>query len=218
MNTIPGFNAELSAYRSRRNYRTVPGPDARDGGVRLQACDLACLGECRAGCADLAGRERAQCLRLCNTQCGCGPAPLQCGPCQCNPQTGGPGDAAAPMARVAPKGPAPRRGKDARSKIIVLAFPGRSTPSAGGVVRGHAAAGPAAISDFAGHRRAEVMQQPCSVPARAGMARDLWCGYPLMTISNTATTGADAFLSFSRESSFTIRLPGSNALWRYGSF
>ena len=88
MNTIPGFNAELSAYRSHRNYRAGPAPDAHGGGVRLQACDLACLGECRTGCADLAGRERVQCLRLCNTQCGCGPIPLQCGPCQCDPLRG----------------------------------------------------------------------------------------------------------------------------------
>ena len=111
MNTIPGFNAELSAYRSRRNYRTVPGPDARDGGVRLQACDLACLGECRAGCADLAGRERAQCLRLCNTQCGCGPAPLQCGPCQCNPQTGDPAMLPPRWHGLLPKGLHPAGGR-----------------------------------------------------------------------------------------------------------
>jgi hypothetical protein len=85
---IPGFNAEPSVYRTRRHYRTTSGFDGNSALIRPQACDLDCLGECRQGCAGLTGREHADCIRLCSTECGCTIQPPVCSPCRCDPQTG----------------------------------------------------------------------------------------------------------------------------------
>lgn len=85
---IPGFTAESSIYRTGIHYRTTSGFDASGGVVRPQACDLACLGECRESCSGLTGREHAECIRACRIECGCSPQPTVCGSCQCNPLTG----------------------------------------------------------------------------------------------------------------------------------
>ena len=85
---LPGFNAESSVYRTRGHYRMMSNFNTNDSAVQPQTCDLACLGECRGDCTGLTGREHAQCIRLCNTQCGCTPQPPACGPCRCNAETG----------------------------------------------------------------------------------------------------------------------------------
>jgi hypothetical protein len=89
---MPGFTAESSAYRTRghyRHYQMASGfTDHSASAVQPQACDLACLGECPQGCAGLTGREHADCVRLCRSECGCTPQPQTCGPCQCNAATG----------------------------------------------------------------------------------------------------------------------------------
>lgn len=78
--TMPGFTAETSVYRRDARYRMTAGVDASGNGIRPQACDLDCLGECLDGCTG-SGREHAACVRLCRSECGCTippPPPPQC--------------------------------------------------------------------------------------------------------------------------------------------
>lgn len=149
MNTMnmPGFTAESSVYRTSGHYQMAAGFDANGGVVQLQACDVDCLRECPGGCGDLTGRQRAQCLTQCRNRCGCIPQSQVCGPCQCDPRTGWSQQCCRPDGTNCSQRPCTPPGeKDALSKIIVPAFPGRSTLSAGVVASGLAVIGQAATS------------------------------------------------------------------------
>jgi hypothetical protein len=64
---MPGFTAQSSAYKTRGHYRHYQMDSGFTSGftydsanvVQPQACDLACLGECREGCVGLTGRKHA---------------------------------------------------------------------------------------------------------------------------------------------------------------
>jgi hypothetical protein len=83
--SLPGFTADSSVYRTSGHYQMTAGFDANTGIIRpQQACDLECAAGCADACSDLTGREHAQCIISCRTECGCIPPRQVCGPCQCH--------------------------------------------------------------------------------------------------------------------------------------
>jgi hypothetical protein len=84
MNAVPGFTAQCSVYRTSRHYQMIAGFDATGGAIRPQVCSLTCLGQCIGDvCSGLTGEDRTNCVRRCETTCGCRPAPCTCTTTRC---------------------------------------------------------------------------------------------------------------------------------------
>jgi hypothetical protein len=88
--TMPGFNAEASAYRTSIRYYTSRTHLGQSGSISLaqQFCPPSCITTCERLCQK-DGLSQSSCTRLCHLDCsayGTG-VPISCGPCVNNAQT-----------------------------------------------------------------------------------------------------------------------------------